>query len=120
MYGLKRFDQFNDALQISTNILADRLKKFLDSGVIEKKIYQHKPARYEYHLTKKGRTGYLTAIHLHFWANEWMLNASNNPITLMHVPCNKLLEIKTLCNSCNEVVDPSKVSIADLAKVSTA
>ena len=38
----------------------------------------------------------------------------------MHVPCNKLLEIKTLCNSCNEVVDPSKVSIADLAKVSTA
>ena len=49
LYGLKRFDQFNDAFEISTNILADRLKKFLDSGVIEKKIYQHKPARYEYH-----------------------------------------------------------------------
>ena len=120
LYGLNRFDQFNDALEISTNILADRLKKFLDSGVIEKKIYQHKPARYEYHLTKKGRTGYLAAIHLHFWANKWMLNASNNPISLMHVPCNEPLEIETLCNSCNEVVDPSKVSIADLSDVSIA
>lgn len=120
LYGLKRFDQFNDAFEISTNILADRLRKFLDSGVIEKKIYQHKPARYEYHLTKKGRTGYLAAIHLHFWANKWMLNASNNPISLMHVPCNKPLEIETICNSCNEVVDPSKVSIADLSDVSIA
>ena len=32
LYGLKRFDEFNEALEISTNILADRLKKFLESG----------------------------------------------------------------------------------------
>ena len=120
LYGLKRFDEFNEALQISTNILADRLKKFLDSGVIEKHIYQHKPVRYEYRLTNKGRTGYLAAIHLHFWANKWMLNASSNPISLLHVPCSNPLEIKTTCNSCNEVVDPSKVSLADLSKASTA
>ena len=56
-YGLRRFDEFNEALEISTNILANRLKKFLDAGVIEKRIYQHKPARYEYRLTKKGRSG---------------------------------------------------------------
>ena len=49
-----------------------------------------------------------------------MLNASNNPISLKHVPCNKPLGIETRCDACNEVVDPSKVSIADLSDVSTA
>ena len=111
LYGLRRFDEFNDALEISTNILANRLKKFLDAGVIEKKIYQHKPARYEYRLTKKGRSGYLTAIHLHFWANKWMLNSKNNPISLIHEPCGKDLSIKTICTSCYEIVEPSKVSV---------
>ena len=111
LYGLRRFDEFNDALEISTNILANRLKKFLDAGVIEKKIYQHKPARYEYRLTKKGRSGYLTAIHLHFWANKWMLNSKNNPISLIHEPCGKDLSIKTICTSCSEIVEPSKVSV---------
>jgi len=120
LYGLRRFDQFNDALEISTNILADRLKKFLDSGVIEKRIYQHKPARYEYKLTKKGRTGYLSAIHLHFWANKWMLNAYNNPISLIHLPCSKPLTINTTCIKCNEVVDPSKVSLPSTSKLHSA
>lgn len=111
LYGLKRFDEFNEALGISTNILADRLKKFLEAGVIKKDIYQNKPARYEYRLTKKGRTGYLTAIHLHFWAHKWMLNAENTPISLVHKPCGKSLDIKTICLACDEHLDPSKVSL---------
>ena len=118
LYGLRRFDEFNDALEISTNILANRLKKFLDAGLIEKDLYQHKPARYEYRLTKKGRSGYLTAIHLHFWANKWMLNKKNNPISLVHGPCGKELLIKTVCTACSEVVEPSKVSVPSLDEAS--
>ena len=120
MYGLKRFDEFNEALEISTNILADRLKKFLESGVIQKDLYQHKPARYEYRLTKKGRTGYLAAIHLHFWAHQWMLNAKNTPISLIHEPCGKPLTIKTICLACNEEVDPSKVSLMEQESISSS
>tara|TARA_B100000963_G_scaffold44231_1_gene33045 strand:- start:7501 stop:8472 length:972 start_codon:yes stop_codon:yes gene_type:complete len=112
LYGLKRFDEFNEALGISTNILADRLKKFLDAGVIKKDLYQHKPARYEYRLTRKGRSGYLTAIHLHFWAHMWMLNAKNTTISLIHKPCGNMLKIKTVCKACNGEVDPSNVSIS--------
>tara|TARA_B000000475_G_C15989969_1_gene444661 strand:- start:31 stop:996 length:966 start_codon:yes stop_codon:yes gene_type:complete len=120
LYGLKRFDEFNEALEISTNILADRLKKFLESGVIQKNLYQHKPARYEYRLTKKGRTGYLAAIHLHFWAHQWMLNAKNAPISLIHEPCGKPLTIKTICLACNEEVDPSKVSLMEQEAISSS
>jgi DNA-binding HxlR family transcriptional regulator len=39
---------------ISTNILADRLKRLLEHGILEKRPYQQRPTRYEYHLTPKG------------------------------------------------------------------
>ena len=40
---------------IPTNILADRLKKMEDTGLIEAKPYQQRPVRYAYALTDKGR-----------------------------------------------------------------
>ena len=39
---------------IPTNILADRLKKMEEAGLIEAKPYQERPVRYAYTLTKKG------------------------------------------------------------------
>ena len=40
---------------IPTNILADRLKRLLEYGILEKKPYQQRPVRYVYQLTDKGR-----------------------------------------------------------------
>jgi DNA-binding HxlR family transcriptional regulator len=40
---------------ITTNILADRLKRLEVCGIIGKTPYQHNPVRYEYHLTEIGR-----------------------------------------------------------------
>jgi DNA-binding HxlR family transcriptional regulator len=40
---------------IPTNILADRLKKMEDGGLIKSKPYQENPRRYAYALTAKGR-----------------------------------------------------------------
>jgi len=40
---------------ITTNILADRLRRLEQYGIIEKTPYQHNPVRNEYHLTDKGR-----------------------------------------------------------------
>lgn len=40
---------------IPTNILADRLKKFEEAGLIAKSAYQKHPVRYAYELTEKGK-----------------------------------------------------------------
>ncbi len=40
---------------IPTNILADRLKRLEEAGVIAKSAYQAHPVRYIYRLTEKGR-----------------------------------------------------------------
>ena len=117
LYGLKRFDEFHNALGIATNILSDRLKKLLDAGIIRKKVYQRKPSRYEYLLTEKGRIGYLMTIHLFFWANKWMLFGSENPVHLFHENCgNAIKSVHINCKDCNKVINPSKVSYNDLRK----
>jgi DNA-binding HxlR family transcriptional regulator len=38
-----------------TNILADRLRRLEDAGIIEKAAYQERPVRFAYSLTAKGR-----------------------------------------------------------------
>jgi DNA-binding HxlR family transcriptional regulator len=40
---------------IPTNILADRLKRLEEAGLIGKSAYQEHPVRYAYQLTEKGR-----------------------------------------------------------------
>jgi DNA-binding HxlR family transcriptional regulator len=40
---------------IPTNILADRLKRLGEAGIIESAAYQERPVRYAYALTPKGR-----------------------------------------------------------------
>jgi DNA-binding HxlR family transcriptional regulator len=41
---------------IPTNILADRLKRLEEAGLIAKSAYQDHPVRYTYQLTEKGRS----------------------------------------------------------------
>ncbi|HET7924045.1 MAG TPA: helix-turn-helix domain-containing protein [Rhodanobacteraceae bacterium] len=43
------------AERVPTNILADRLKRLEEAGIIEKKAYQERPVRFAYSLTPKGR-----------------------------------------------------------------
>jgi DNA-binding HxlR family transcriptional regulator len=40
---------------IPTNILADRLKRLEEAGLITKSAYQEHPVRYAYGLTEKGK-----------------------------------------------------------------
>jgi len=49
---------------IPTNILADRLRRLEESGLIEATVYQDRPVRYAYSLTARGKAlhGVLDAV----------------------------------------------------------
>ena len=58
--------------QISTNILAHRLKQLEASGILTKVAYQNNPVRYQYELTEKGK-GLLPVIRaMLLWAEKYM------------------------------------------------
>lgn len=41
--------------RIPTNILADRLRRLEEAGLVERSAYQQRPTRYAYRLSAKGR-----------------------------------------------------------------
>ncbi len=53
--GKKTYGEFLDSPEgIPTNILAERLKRLEQHGIIDKSPYQKTPVRYAYQLTPKG------------------------------------------------------------------
>jgi len=57
---------------IPTNILANRLKELVSNGLVEKRLYQNNPPRYDYYLTDAGR-GLLPVLKsMATWADEFI------------------------------------------------
>lgn len=57
LQGRVTYGELQDSPEhIPTNILADRLKKLEQAGLISKSAYQQHPVRYAYTLTKKGQS----------------------------------------------------------------
>jgi DNA-binding HxlR family transcriptional regulator len=70
MYGLTRFDEFEKALHIAPTMLTRRLKSLVEVGVLERRMYSERPARYEYLLTDAGRDFRSVIVALYAWSNR--------------------------------------------------
>jgi DNA-binding HxlR family transcriptional regulator len=69
--GRHRYNELADITEkISTNILADRLARLEEYGLITKRAYQHNPERFEYHLTERGADFLPVLQQLAIWARE--------------------------------------------------
>jgi DNA-binding HxlR family transcriptional regulator len=64
---------------IPTNILADRLRRLEEAGVVEKKAYQLRPPRYEYHLTPAGLDLLPILREIVVWANRHIPGTGRPP-----------------------------------------
>ena len=55
LHGKSTFKELADSPEgIPTNLLADRLKRLQDAGVVTSSKYQDRPPRYSYSLSEKG------------------------------------------------------------------
>jgi DNA-binding HxlR family transcriptional regulator len=69
--GVRRFDTFQKRLGITRHVLADRLRKLEEAGVLSKRLYQERPPRHEYRLTEKGLALHPVMVMLIHWAEKW-------------------------------------------------
>ncbi|GAA5186253.1 helix-turn-helix domain-containing protein [Rugosimonospora acidiphila] len=70
--GSTRFGEFSDALEISTDLLSDRLATLVKAGIMDKHPYQqpgHR-VRYEYHLTPAGEELRIVLGALQQWGDQ--------------------------------------------------
>lgn len=57
LHGPRRYQDLQDSLAgIAPNTLSARLKDMEANGLIERKLYNERPPRLEYHLTEKGKS----------------------------------------------------------------
>ena len=56
---------------IPTNILAERLNRLVEHGLVEKNPYQDKPIRYAYTLTTKGRDLGPVLVEMARWGEKY-------------------------------------------------
>ena len=70
--GLRRFDQLQESLGIARNVLADRLGKLVEAGILERVRYSERPERYEYRLTDKGIELNLALTGLRQWGDKYL------------------------------------------------
>src|ERR1700682_4443887 len=69
--GVRRFAGFIERLGIAPNILAVRLRRLVEHGILEERAYQERPPRVEYRLTAKGRDLYPVIVALLGWGDRW-------------------------------------------------
>ena len=69
--GVTRFDDFQERLGISRNILNQRLNHLVETGVLEKVRYSDHPPRYDYRLTDKGRDLWPVLTAMRQWGDRY-------------------------------------------------
>jgi DNA-binding HxlR family transcriptional regulator len=106
--GVARFDEFQERLGISRNVLTQRLDHLVERGVLERVPYQERPVRYEYRLTEMGRDLWPVINALREWGDRW--NAPGGaPVQLVHKACGRKVHAVAVCSACGEPLDHTNV-----------
>jgi DNA-binding HxlR family transcriptional regulator len=104
-HGVRRFEDFQRRLGIARNVLTARLQTLVSHGVLERRLYQQRPERYEYRLTDKGLELYPILVSLMQWGDKWTGMADAPPIELIHKRCGHRSVPRMVCDHCGEPVD---------------
>jgi DNA-binding HxlR family transcriptional regulator len=105
LFGFKscnRFDDIQESLGISRNILTARLETLMAHGVVKQIAYQQNPIRYEYRLTAKGKDLFPVLMALLAWGDKWATGVDGPPVLLRHTTCDHDASPALVCSHCGE------------------
>jgi DNA-binding HxlR family transcriptional regulator len=102
--GVRRFDDFQAALGIPRQTLTDRLRTLVEIGLLRQELYQDRPPRAEYRLTKIGLALYPRALLAWSWDVRWGVPPANMPRRLSHRICGHELRPLLVCGRCTHPI----------------
>jgi DNA-binding HxlR family transcriptional regulator len=109
LLGVHRFDEIQADLGIARNVLQTRLERLVEESVLEKRLYQERPERYEYHLTEKGLDLWPAVIALMQWGDKHMGLPGGPPVVLEHRGCGGGVDVHRVCERCGAKLGPGDV-----------
>lgn len=78
-FGVRHFDDFQKSLGIARNVLATRLAKLVDEGILSRRVSEHDRRKVEYRLTPKGRDLFPLIIALSQWGAKHLRREGELP-----------------------------------------
>jgi len=105
--GMTRFTDFQKSLDIAPNVLAARLERFVETGLM---ATSGGSAGYQtYHLTKKGLDFKPVIIALTEWGDRWAA-PDGPPVVYEHEGCGGRVRHRLYCKTCAERPRPQDVT----------
>jgi len=104
--GMTRFTDFQKSLDIAPNVLAARLERFVEEGLMATTGGAEGFATY--HLTKKGLDFKPVIIALTEWGDRWAA-PDGPPIVYEHEACGGHVKENLYCKRCGETPRPQDV-----------
>lgn len=109
--GMRRFEDFQQRLKISRPMLADRLGKLVQVGVLKKVAYQEAPTRFEYRLTPKGVDLHPIIMSIVHWGDIHMTSKDGRPLLHRHTSCGHLFDPVIVCSECSAEIRAKDVMV---------
>jgi len=96
-----RFEEIQAQTGGTPQMIAARLKTLQVDGLVERRLYNKRPPRYEYHLTEKGKAFYPVILALRAWGEAWCKTPEEGrAISYIHRACSKPAGLGPVCETC--------------------
>jgi DNA-binding HxlR family transcriptional regulator len=100
--GIRRFEEFRRHMGMSEAILADRLQKLVEAGVLEPRAYREpgKRERFEYRITARGRDLLPVIVALKQWGETHFPDPEGAVVEVHHRACGGDVRVMLSCQKC--------------------
>lgn len=107
--GARRFDDWRRGIGIATNVLADRLNRLVEHGLLARAPVEPGGRRLEYRLTRMGSAFYATALMFWRFDRRWSRRRRLQPSSLVHQRCAATMMPALLCSGCRKPLHAREV-----------
>ncbi len=106
--GIRRYDDMRVRTSIPRQVLADRLAKLVEHGILRRVPYQEPGSRqrYEYRLTEKGFDLYPMLVALRDWGDRYLVDADGSPLSIEHRDCGEPVHTELRCEAGHTITSP--------------
>ena len=109
-YGYRRFQQLAAYTGAPRDVLASRLRRLEQIGILERRRYSEHPPRHEHHLTDAGRQLRPIVLALKEWGDQ-QCAPGTEPVVFRH-SCGAEFHPQTMCAACGQPVKSGELTVA--------
>jgi DNA-binding HxlR family transcriptional regulator len=109
-FGVQRYSDIERHLSIAPNILADRLLRLSEGGVLvrELEVQSRRPL---YRFSREGLQLFPLIVALTWWGDHWLRPDYSASTLLRHKPCGQRLQPQLCCACCGLMADLCSLSV---------